>query len=226
MNNVTALVNSRSVHVALAKTVETAGNELAKDLYAAAERFNREHFAGQLLPVAVMIATPASPAALATHEPRTLEGVECLVKVAPVVVAAGDKLAHDVLLHEMIHVWQAETDNREPGYEGHGPKFAAKCNEIGAKLGLPEVGVKGRGGLPNCAQWPLNVRPAGYYGDQVPKAAARATKTKRTAPGVGRMPAARKPRGKRPNWKALAKKYRAMLQEMGQATPKGLLSGR
>jgi hypothetical protein len=80
----------------------------------------------------------------------------------------------------MIHVWQAETDNREPGYAGHGPKFAAECNRIGKALGLAEVGVKGRGGLPDCAGWPLNVRPAGYYGDapRAVKAVAAATKVR------------------------------------------------
>lgn len=206
---------NRTVHLALTQTVEAAGIDLAKDLYAAAARLNAEFFGGQLQTVAVLISAPASPAALATHEPRSPEGVECLIKIAPAVVASSPALAHDVLLHEMIHVWQAETDNREPGYEGHGPKFAAKCNEIGAKLGLPEVGVKGRGGLPNCAQWPLNVRPAGYYGEVVPKAAARATKTRATAPGVGRAPGSKKiKKGKRLNWKALAKKYRAQLKAL------------
>jgi hypothetical protein len=205
----------RSVHLALAKTVDTSGSDLARDLYAAAQRFNAEFFGGTLLPVAVMVAAPASPAALASHAPMTPEGIECLVKISPVVAMASKELAHDALLHEMIHVWQTETDNSEPGYEGHGPKFAAKCNEIGAKLGLPEVGVKGRGGLPNCAQWPLNVRPAGYYGEVIPKAAARATKTRTSAAGVGRVPGAKKTKkGKRPNWKALAKKYRAQLKAL------------
>lgn len=115
-----------------------------------------------------------------------------MIRIAPSVVEAGDRLAQDVLLHEMIHVWQAETDNREPGYAGHGPKFANMCNEIGATLGLAEVGVKGRGGLPDCAQWPLNVRPEGYYGEAVraTKAVASATKARRVrAPRTEPAPA-------------------------------------
>lgn len=97
---------------------------------------------------------------------------------------AGDALAFDALLHKMVHAWQTVSDNREPGYAGHGPKFAAKCNEIGQALGLGPVGVKGRTKgrngvrLPDCAQWPLNVRPEGYYGDapRAQKAVGRATK--------------------------------------------------
>jgi hypothetical protein len=52
------------------------------------------------------------------------------------------------------------------------PRFAAKCNQIGATLGLPPVGVKGRHGLPDCAQWPACVRPAGYY-PEAPNSAGR-----------------------------------------------------
>jgi hypothetical protein len=94
---------------------------------------------------------------------------------------AGERLALDALLHEMIHVWQNETDNQEPGYQGHGPKFAAMCNQIGEKLGLGKVGTKGnKEGLPNCAQWPLNVRPEGYYGEskRAVKAVGSANRTR------------------------------------------------
>ena len=52
---------------------------------------------------------------------------------------------------------------------GHGRDFAAICNRIGEALGLPPVVIRRRKGdsktLPICAQWPSNVRPAGYYGD-------------------------------------------------------------
>jgi hypothetical protein len=38
-------------------------------------------------------------------------------------------------------------------------------------LGLAEVAPKGkRSGKPDCAQWPLNVRPLGYYGESDPRA--------------------------------------------------------
>ncbi len=174
------LAATRAVHSAMAASVTARGTVQSQGLYDAARRLNADHFAGVLTAILVEITAPGSPRALATHEPRTPEGVDCVIRIAPSVVEAGDRLAQDVLLHEMIHVWQAETDNREPGYAGHGPKFAAKCNEIGKALGLAEVGVKGRGGLLDCAQWPLNVRPEGYYGEAVraTKAVAAATKVK------------------------------------------------
>lgn len=59
------------------------------------------------------------------------------------------------------------------------------------------MGVKGRAKrgadpLPDCAQWPLNVRPEGYYGDapRAGKAVARATKS--------RAPKSRAPRADAP----------------------------
>lgn len=179
-NTAQLIVSTRAGHAAMAASVATAGLACSQDLYKAAADFNATHFAGVLTAILVEIAAPGSPRALATHEPRTPEGVDCMIRIAPGVVEAGTKLAHDVLLREMIHVWQAETDNREPEYAGHGPKFAAKCNEIGKALGLAEVGVKGRGGLPDCAQWPLNVRPEGYYGNapRAQKAVAKAAKRK------------------------------------------------
>lgn len=181
-----SIVSTRAVHTAMAATVASHGHDLAKDLYETARRYNDEFFGGQLTALLVEITAPASPRAYATHQPKTPEGVDCVIRIAPSVVEAGQAFAHDVLLHEMIHVWQTEADKREPGYAGHGPHFAAKCNEIGAKLGLAEVGVKGRDGKPDCAQWPLNVRPAGYYGE-----APRATKavTRATKPRARRAPA-------------------------------------
>ena len=170
-----AAVDSRAVHVAMARSVAAAGLPCVQALYTKANEFNSLHFGGQLTALLVEVTAPASPRAYATHQPKTPEGVDCMIRIAPGVVAEGELFANDVLLHEMIHVWQAETGNSEPGYQGHGPKFAAECNRIGAILGLPPVGVKGRGGLPSCAQWPLNVRPAGYYGEsaRVKKAQAK-----------------------------------------------------
>jgi hypothetical protein len=164
-NPAQSAVTSRAVHSAMAATVQAAGLDVAREIYETARQFNDQFFGGMLTALLVEITAPASPRALATHEPRTPEGVDCVIRIAPSVVADGPLTWKDVLLHEMIHVWQTEADKREPGYAGHGPEFAAKCNEIGAKLGLGQVGVKGRGGLPDCAQWPLNVRPAGYYGE-------------------------------------------------------------
>ena len=52
------------------------------------------------------------------------------------------------------------------------PIFAGECNRIGDKLGpapgtawRPAVSAKTKKnkGLPNCNEWPHNVRPEGYY---------------------------------------------------------------
>lgn len=74
----------------------------------------------------------------------------------------------DVLLHESVHQWHSEiTGQIEESYHGHGPAFAATCNQIGAALGLPPVrSMKRRGSgaaMPSCAQWPIYVRPADFY---------------------------------------------------------------
>lgn len=84
------------------------------------------------------------------------------------------RFAEHVLLHETVHQWAfecmprgaviAESDN----YNGHGPIFSTKANEIGKKLGYPTVRRtnKARGkdkDLPSPSQWPHNVCPPDYY---------------------------------------------------------------
>lgn len=203
------IIATRAVHRALAASVDSQGVDQAKALYHAALDYNARFFDGALLPVAIMIATPGSARALATHTHRSFEGVDSLVRIAPAVVEASAELALDALLHEMVHITCHEQGDDEPGYSGHGPVFAAKCNAIGAALGLAEVGVKGRDGKPDCAQWPLNVRPAGYYGVSIKATKAVARATKKSAPRAAK-PKAKKAR--RINWKAVAKallkKYR------------------
>lgn len=84
-------------------------------------------------------------------------------------------LVADVLLHETVHLWQAEViGDLEESFHGHGPRFRDKCNDVGAKLGLPPVRAcqkRGRDkGLPSCSQFPFNIRPQDYYkGAYVPK---------------------------------------------------------
>lgn len=175
-------LEARNPHRAVAAHVAEFGDDTAKALYLEAIKLNALYFGGKLGDILIEIAAPASPAALATHQPRTPEGLACVIRIAPSVVACGPNLANDALLHEMIHVWQTETDNREPGYQGHGPKFAGKCNEIGAVLGLEPVVHRARDGQKDCAQWPLNVRPEGYYGEgkRAVKAVTRARKAKGT----------------------------------------------
>ncbi len=96
---------------------------------------------------------------------RDPHGIQSLIRVAPRAIKRGALFAADVLLHEMVHQWCCEVvEDDERGYRGHGPQFAKKCNEIGKQLGLADVAARGkRVGLPDCAAWPMNVRPEGYY---------------------------------------------------------------
>lgn len=192
-NESTNHLGARNPHKAIVAHVNEFGSDDSQALYNLAAIYDRVFFAGSLGQVFVEIGSPGSPRALATHEARTPEGVACKVRIAPSVVDASPELAADALLHEMVHMWTTVVGLREPGYEDHGPNFAAKCNAIGKVLGLAPVGVKGRDGLPDCAQWPLNVRPEGFYGEapRATKAVAAATKTR--APRAPRAPKAAAP---------------------------------
>lgn len=176
-----AIVLQRTPHVATGELVQMHGQPAAKLLYAAFEEYNARHFAGNLGAPLVLITNPKSARTLGDYIARDVHGLESRIRIAPKAVARGPLFALDVLLHEMIHAWQEEIDeDGEDGYRGHGPKFAAKCNEIGATLGLPAVGVKGRDGLPDCKHWPFNVRPVGYYPEEF-KAPKREKKEKTPA---------------------------------------------
>jgi hypothetical protein len=153
------------------------GQLFLRALYAAFDDQNREHFDGALSPPFILV-TYTAPRALGDHAAaRDPHGLRSVIRLHPRVAASGHRFAQDILLHEMVHAWQVEVaGDGEPGYRGHGPKFAERCNRIGQKLGLAQVGLKGRKGLPDCAQWPVCVRPAGYYGT----AAAELERGKRT----------------------------------------------
>jgi hypothetical protein len=171
-----ARVDERAPHRATRAVVDVEGHELVRELYTAFDRFNREHFAGQLAAPLILV-TYTSPRALGDHQTKDAHGLRSVVRIHPRTLERGALFACDVVLHEMVHVWQSEiAGDTENGYRGHGPVFARQCNAIGERLGLPAVGVKGRKGLPDCAQWPINVRPAGYYGND----AAEADREKRT----------------------------------------------
>jgi hypothetical protein len=183
----------RRPHKATRAVVETLGEEAPRALYRAFDAYNAEHFAGALGAPLIFLTQTSGPRALGDYIGRDVHGLRSRVRIAPGVVARGELFALDVLLHEMVHAWASEVaSDPEHGYRGHGPVFAAKCNEIGAKLGLPPVGVKGRKGLPDCAQWPLCVRPAGYYPTAAPpkQRRSKAPRTPTSAPGEGRAGAA------------------------------------
>jgi hypothetical protein len=155
---------ARAPHVATGAVVAIAGSEIARAVYAMFEAFNRQFFGNALAAPLVLITNAASARTLGDYIAKDVHGLESRIRIAPVSVKRGDAFTFDVLLHEMVHAWQHEVDGQtEDGYRGHGPRFAHKCNAIGALLGLPPVGVKGRDGLPDCAHWPLNVRPQDHY---------------------------------------------------------------
>lgn len=134
--------------------VDTAGRPIVQHLYAKFDEFNRQHFDGKLGKPKIMLDNTGR--ALGTYQPKDIHGIESRITVRKSLSTAE---ATDVLLHEMIHAWQHEVvGDLELGYRGHGPIFATKANEIGAKLGLPTVGVRGRDGKPDCKYWPQIVK--------------------------------------------------------------------
>jgi hypothetical protein len=182
-------VDARAPHVATEAVVERQGDESARTLYAAFAEYNARFFAGKLGSPLVLITQPQSLRNLGDYIERDVMGLESRIRIAPVAVRQGERFARDVLLHEMIHAWQSEVaDVHEKGYRGHGPKFAAECNRIGALLGLPPVGVKGRRGLPDCIYWPLCVRPDGYYPDPYRPPRRKMRSRRAGKPGDDRRP--------------------------------------
>ncbi len=154
----------RAPHIATAEVIAYAGQPAAQALYEAFHTLNVQHFDGELGSPLVLLMNAKSARTLGDYCPRDVHGLESRIRIAPSTLAKGGRFVLDVLLHEMVHAWQYEiAEDSEEGYRGHGPLFARRCTEIGADLGLPPVGVKGRDGLPDCKNWPLNVRPAGYY---------------------------------------------------------------
>ncbi len=154
----------RRPHEATRAVVEVLGEHAPRALYRAFDEFNEKYFGGALGAPLLFATQTSSPRAFGDYCGRDVHGLRSRIRIAPKAFARGELFATDVLLHEMVHAWQSEVDDeQELGYKGHGPRFAAKCNEIGTALGLPSVGVKGRHGLPDCAQWPMCVRPADYY---------------------------------------------------------------
>lgn len=163
-------VSPYDVATALRAVVQQDGTEHAKFLYVAFEVLNRAFFGAALPPATLLWTTPSSPRAYADHIPADEHGIRFRIRVSPSIKKYGARFVLDVVLHEMVHAACAHIEgDSEHGYKGHGPKFAARCNAIGALLRLGDVSAKGRGGKPDCAQWPLNVRPLGYYGENDPR---------------------------------------------------------
>jgi len=157
-------LEARFAAAAIEKQARLQGEPVSVSLYNAARIFNAEFFDGSLLPCAVEVTTPGSQRALADYRSKTVEGIESHIRISPRAVRKGLRYALDVLLHELLHAYCYEViGNVEPKWGYHGPIWAAQCNRVGRLMGLGEVFVKGRGG-PNAAQWPICVRPQGFYG--------------------------------------------------------------
>jgi hypothetical protein len=143
---------------------------------------NGDYFGNACIQPHIVLAEPKSPSALGDHAKVSGWGSKNQIRIRPSLITGkhkslkpGDEYAEgrtrfveDVLLHESVHQYCDEAlHHDEESYKGHGPIFAGECNRIGAILGLSLVRpAKARGknkDLPSCAQWPHNVRPAGYY---------------------------------------------------------------
>lgn len=158
-------------------------------LYTFFSAYNEAFFQNTLMQAIILI-TDCPLRALGDYCPADANGLRSRIRLQPKMWAVPERtenrvyigrLAADVLLHEMVHAWQYEmVGDLEAGYRGHGPLFATKCNEIGALLGLAPVSPKGRHGRPDCAQWPMNVRPVGYYGDLLAPKPKKDTKKNRS----------------------------------------------
>lgn len=151
-------MTTRRVHEAMETTVEQSGTAAPRALYAAFRKFNAEHFGGKLGAPLIWIGA-CSPRALGDYCGRDVHGLESRIRISDAAIRRGVEFATWVLLHEMVHAWCHEVEkDGERGYRGHGPKFAAKCNEIGRTYGFRECAAKGRRkGMPECAQWPFSV---------------------------------------------------------------------
>jgi hypothetical protein len=153
---------ARAPHVATREVVKAWGSPDVQLLYKSFSEYNRAHFRRKL--AAPLVLVTQTGRALGDYIAQDEHGLESRIRISPKAVARGELFMLDVLLHEMCHAWMTEVERvNESGYRGHGPVFAATCNRIGEKLGLPPVGVKGRDGMPDCAYWPMVVRPEGFY---------------------------------------------------------------
>jgi hypothetical protein len=151
-------------------------------LYVLWDAWNARFFHGQLAPPYIIISPPESARAYGDCASVSSFGGRAQIRIRPSLLTGthrhlrkGDDFAEgrarfvaDVLLHECVHQWHFEvTGQTEESYHGHGPAFAAMCNQIGEPLGLPPVRAMKRRGrdkdLPSCAQWPICVRHPIYY---------------------------------------------------------------
>lgn len=162
---------ARKTHRMLRQAIRARGDAAPRVLHWAFELFNAAFFDGRLATPLILIAPTSSPRAEGTYTARDTHGLESVIRIAPATMRKGARAAIACLLHECIHAWQHEVlDEREGGYNGHGPKFCEKANAIGAALELPaELRVSPRGrekGTRRPEHWPELPR---YEDDPLPE---------------------------------------------------------
>jgi hypothetical protein len=119
----------------LRPVVHQDGTDGAKFLYETFEALSRTLFGGEL-PRRRCSGRRPGRRAYADHIAADEHGIRFRIRVSPSIVKHGAAFGLDVVLHEMVHAACSHLDgDAEPGYKGHGPKFAARCNAIGALLG-------------------------------------------------------------------------------------------
>jgi len=176
----TADINHRKQYE---KFVLENGNPTVSKLIHLWNYWNTEYFDNSFraCPI-ILLAEPSKPSVLGDYSAVGAYGNRAQIRIRPSLLSGthphmlpGEEykkgrflFVADVCLHETIHLWQDEIEgDLEPAYHGHGPLFRDRCNEIGAKLGLPPVRTcKKRGKdaeLPSCSHFPHNVRQADYY---------------------------------------------------------------
>ena len=156
--------------------------------------YNNRYFAGELTPVPI---TPGGPwknrlGDFSPAQKRIRLGKLNLGRFSDPKVRTS---VAGTLLHEMVHQWiDATTGDRDDNHR-HGPKFTAKCNEIGARLGLADVvHRKPRGrkpSWPSAGRTPCGRRAAGGGGHhtyQPAPAGATGGDTWQRHPGAGGRP--------------------------------------
>ena len=155
--------------------------DFIRGLGKAFDEFNALYFDNSLTPAHIAITQPDSRHALADCSVFSGHGGTHQIRIKRSLIEGTHKRFNpshaienrwlyilDILLHEVAHHFVHEILNDySDSYGGHGVNYTKRANQIGDQLGLPHVVERNRKdkSLPISSQWPLNVRPAGYYGD-------------------------------------------------------------
>ena len=145
------------------------------------QEFNDRYFDGSLTPAFIAITAPKVSKAYADCSLWSSYGGKHQIRIKETVIegthndfnpnhAIENRLLFilDVLLHEQIHQFLFEIkEDYSKAHKRHGGNYPVIANQIGDQLGLPHVFERTRKdkSLPIASQWPMCVRPAGYYGD-------------------------------------------------------------